>query len=81
MADKVDVLAVGSMFRLIDGTAITLVGVRKVPAFVAGETQTRAGREPVRIRMDDVTVYDCESGGVRFTNNESEMRSLAGAAQ
>lgn len=73
----VDVLAVGQSFRLLDGTVITLRGIRKVERRIRGETETRAGREPVGIRMDDAAVYDCEANGVAFTNSAEEMEALA----
>ncbi len=71
----------GDSFRFVDGSVVNVLAVRNVPRYVGGETQTRAGREPVRIRMDDATVYDCESGGVQYVNSAAEMAAVASNAE
>ena len=68
---------VGQSFTMFDGSTVTIIGVRTIPQYIGGETHTRAGREGIRIRMNDAVVYDCEMDGVRYTNSERDMHALA----
>lgn len=67
---------VGDKFEIFGGDVVTLTGIRKVPRYIQGETETRGGRFQTSIRLDDATVYECESCGVSYTNSEYDMGVL-----